>query len=466
MASVKVCNQGTRGGSTDVELYFSEDEVITPGGPMGGDYPLGMAYVGWLEPGQCATRQVQAYSWVPQGVFYLGAYVDPYQNRMELQEDNNAFTGSRTGVGNEPDFVVAEVKGPANVRPGEPFTASVRVCNQGTRGGSTDVELYFSEDEVITPGGPMGGDYPLGMVYVGWLEPGQCISRQVQAYSWVPQGVFYLGAYVDPYRNWLELQEDNNAFTGSRTGVGNEPDFVVTEVKGPASVRPGESFMASVKVCNQGTRGGSTDVELYFSEDAVITPGGPMGGDYPLGMAYVGWLEAGQCATRQVQAHSWVPQGAFYLGAYVDPYQNRLELQEDNNAFTGSRTGVGNEPDFVVTEVQGPLLVRMGASFSATITVCNQGTEPGSTDVELYFSEDAVITPNGPWPGNEDFLAGSMPTGHLEPGQCSSLPILAFAWLPRDGVFYLGAYVDPHRQRAELIESNNGHVGQLIFVQP
>jgi large repetitive protein len=143
-----------------------------------------------------------------------------------------------------------------------------------------------------------------------------------------------------------------------------------------------------------------------------------------------------------------------------------VELREDNNAFTGGRLSVGLMPDFVVTEVQGPLLVRMGDPFSASITVCNQGTVAGSTEVALLFSEDAVITPPFPGPGLEDFFAGLVHTGPLEPGQCSSLPLQAFVSTPQAGVFYLGAYVDPHRQHVEFIEGNNSHAGQLVFVQP
>jgi len=205
-------------------------------------------------------------------------------------------------------------------------------------------------------------------------------------------------------------------------------------------------------------------VELYLSEDAVITPSGPLPGDYPLGMQPTGWLEPGQCTSLQLQANAWGPEGTLYLGAYVDPYQSRAELREDNNTYVGGLIGVGNGPDFVVTAVSGPTLVQMGASFSASVTVCNQGTMGDSTDVELYLSEDDVITPNGPPPG--DSFVGGVSTGYLQPGQCTSLPVSGSAWVPQDGVYYLGAYVDPFESRAELIESNNVLVGQLVFVQP
>jgi hypothetical protein len=48
-------------------------------------------------------------------------------------------------------------------------------------------------------------------------------------------------------------------------GVGNKADFIVTSVKGPASVQSGQSFTAQVTVCNQGQQGDSTEVGVFLS---------------------------------------------------------------------------------------------------------------------------------------------------------------------------------------------------------
>ncbi|WP_309895417.1 CARDB domain-containing protein [Archangium sp.] len=474
-ATVTVCNQGTVADSTDVEFYLSSDAVITrpmPPGPMM-DQPLGMISTSYLNPGQCQTltRSVNAY--VPsEGVWYLGAGADPGNYRPELLEDNNTLAGTRMGMGNKPDFIVTEVTGPVSVKMGQSFTATVTVCNQGTTGDSTDVELYLSSDATITPAMPPGPmtDQPLGMMPVDYLNPGQCqtLTRSVYA-SVMTEGPWYLGAAVDPGGYRPELLEDNNTLAGTRMGVGNKPDFVVTSVTGPASVKPGQPFTATVTVCNQGTMGDSTDVELYLSSDAVITPAVPPGPptDQPVGMVPVGYLNPGQCQTSSLSSNAYVPsEGAWYLGAVADPGNYRPELFDDNNTRVGTRMGVGNKADFVVTSVIGPTSVRTSQSFTATVTVCNQGTMGDSTDVELYLSSDAVITPAMPPGPLTDQPLGMTPMAYLNPGQCQTFTQSFTAWVPNPGAWYLGAVADSRSGRPELLEDNNSRAGTLMSVTP
>jgi subtilase family serine protease len=472
-ATVTVCNQGTQGDSTDVELYLSSDAIITrpmPPGPMT-DQLLGMMSTPYLDPGQCQTLSRSVYAYVPsEGAWYLGAAADPGDYRPEFLEDNNALAGTRMGVGNKADFVVTEVTGPVSAVPGQQFTATVTVCNQGTQGDSTDVELYLSSDAIITPAMPPGSmtDQPLGMMPVDYLNPGQCqtLSRSVYA-SVMTEGPWYLGAAVDPGGYHPELIKDNNTLAGTRLGVGNKADFVVTSVTGPASVKPGQPFTATVTVCNQGTMPDSTDVELYLSSDAVITPAVPPGQmtDQPVGAMYSGYLNPGQCQTTTLPTSAYVPsEGAWYLGAVADPGNTRFELLEDNNTRVGTRMGVGNKADFVITSVVGPTSVRMNQQFTATVTVCNQGTQGDSTDVALYLSSDAVIAPAmPPGPLTDQFL-GMMPSTWLNPGHCQTFSLSINAWIPNPGAWYLGAVADPTHGRHELLEDNNTRVGSLLFV--
>jgi hypothetical protein len=468
-ATVTVCNQGTQADSTDVELYLSSDAVITPKSPSSGpmaDHPLGMMYTRYLEPGQCETLSRSLHAGAPsEGAWYLGAVADPGNMRPELLEDNNTLAGTRMGVGSRPDFIVTAVTGMGNVKPGQQFTVSVTVCNQGTQPDSTEVELYLSLDTLITP----GMDQPVGKVFAQSLNPEQCrtLSRSVYA-GGSSEGPWYLGAVADPFDNRPEFIEDNNALAGAPMGVGYRSDFVVTEVTGPASVKPGQSFTATVTVCNQGTIPDSTDVEFYFSSDAVITPAMPMSPqtDHALGaLMPTRYLEPGQCQTLSRFVEAWVPsEGPWYLGAAADPHKDRPEFLEGNNTLAGTRMGVGNRPDFIVTEVTGPVSVKSGQSFTATVTVCNQGTQADSTDVELYFSSDTLISSPTPSDPMSDQAVGMMPTDYLEPGQCQTFTRSVSAWVPNPGIWYLGAAADPGRGRSELIEDNNALAGTRMGV--
>jgi subtilase family serine protease len=180
----------------------------------------------------------------------------------------------------------------------------------------------------------------------------------------------------------------------------------------------------------------------------------------------VGWLEAGQCATQQVPVNANVPtEGAWYLGAIADPRNFTVELLEDNNAKAGTRMGVGYKPDFVVTAVSGPASAQMGGSFTASVTVCNQGTYAGSAEVELFLSNDATITAYSPGqPYNADNFIGGMPMGWLEAGQCATQQVPVNAYAPTSGTWYLGAITDPRNYMQELLEDNNSLAGSTLDV--
>ncbi|WP_437942829.1 CARDB domain-containing protein [Sorangium sp. So ce341] len=99
----------------------------------------------------------------------------------------------------------------------------------------------------------------------------------------------------------------------------------------PPSVLPGGSFDAEVTVCNQGTQPSyGTDVELRLSTDATVTAD-----DLPAGGGPVPYLDPGQCATVTFPASAYAPDGAYHLGAIVDPHAWISELIETNNATTG-----------------------------------------------------------------------------------------------------------------------------------
>ncbi|NMO15136.1 hypothetical protein HPC49_04345 [Pyxidicoccus fallax] len=504
-ASVTVCNQGTAPttSASSVELYLSMDTSLTlsgPGVPSSSDQqPIGMVGLPPLSAGQCVTQSANVAAYPPpesqgNGAFYLGAIVDPSQSEPELREDNNATAGSLVGVGHASDLVVTEVKGPASVRPGDAFTATVTVCNQGTvLAYAPSVELYLSMDATLALSGPglpaPTGQQPLGMVPVPSLEVGQCVTRSANVTAspppaWQGDGALYLGAIADPSQSEPELREDNNITVGGLMGVGFRPDLVVTSVKGPASVRPGDSFMATVTVCNQGTAPTSSApfVDLYLSMDTALTSHNAM--PPPLDQQWIGFvtvphLDVGQCATVGEYATvfslppAWSGEGALYLGAVVDWNSSPTdELRKDNNATVGSLMGVGFRSDLVVTEVKGPASMRPGDMHTATVTVCNQGTEPTSNgpSVELYLSMDTTLTlpqPGGPMPMEQQSL-GTLPLPFLAAGECVTSghrftvqPPLAWQG---EGVLYLGAIVDVNQVVPELREDNNAAVGNSMGV--
>jgi subtilase family serine protease len=376
------------------------------------------------------------------------------------------------GVGYKPDFTITTVTGPTSVKPGNAFTVNTTVCNRGQQAGTTDVELYLSADTIVRgPPPPLPPeDFYLGALTSISLAPGACTTRAlpVTAPS-VPEGGYYLGAVADPYNSRVELLEDNNALAANVIGVGNRADFVITAVTGPYSVKPGNPFTVSATVCNRGQLGDITDVELYLSADTLVrapTPPQPPE-DLYLGVLTGISLAPGACLTRSmpVTAPS-VPDGAYYLGAVADPYNSRVELREDNNAKAGNVIGVGNRSDFVITALTGPTTVVKGASFSASVTLCNRGQLTDTTDVEFYFSANTTIRAPSPFLPPEDFYLGSLAGVTLTPGTCTTRIVTLAANVAAPASYYLGAVADPYNSRVEFLEDNNTRAGTYMSVTP
>ena len=493
-AQVTVCNQGNSGDSAHVMVLLSADTTLqVPGASPapGDDAIVGGNSAPYLSPGQCIPMYVGGYapppssSPSPEGIFYLGAVVDSSNARAETDETNNSKLGGRIGVGLKPDFVVTSVTGPASAFPGQPITAEVTVCNQGTEGNSTSLVVLLSEDATLQAPGASpapGDDRVLGAsIQLPWLDREQCFTQYVNGPVPSPssgsEGVFYLGAVVDPDNTRSEFFEDNNGGLGNRIGVGYRADFVVTAVTaGTPNVKPGQGLTAQVTVCNQGTQYGSTDVVALLSADANAQfPGSSPApsDDQVLGWGFVSSLAPGRCATVPVSGNAYPPStgpssgGAVYLGAVVDPGGYSAELIEDNNSKVGDRVGVGHGVDYVVTAVKTPVpSVKPGQSLTVQVTVCNQGTQAdsGGTGVVVLLSADAVIQLPGYTPAtSEDNVLNGTSVPPLAVGQCVTVPVSGNVSTPFEAV-HLGAVVDPGNYNPELLEDNNSKAGDRLGV--
>lgn len=461
VAPVTVCNRGNAPSSgTDVSLYASVDATLeVPPAPTA-DYPLGMVGVPSLQPGECRTEPANIFAG-PIGAYWVIAVVDPWNSVMELIESNNILVGGLIGLGSGPDLVVTAIDAPPSAQ-GQ-FDVRVTACNQGTAPSSSfGASVYASQDDVITPMVPLpGGDLPVAWAQFQALMPGQCKTELTSASAFA-QGAFYLGAVADESDGVPELIESNNTFVGQLIGFGSGPDLVVSALLAPPSASG--SFVVEVTACNQGTMASwSTDVTLYLSQDANIVPPafpGPYT-DQPAGWVGLPGLQPGQCETLSTSAFAG-PQGAYYLGAVVDEFDNIPELIEVNNVFVGAQIGLGFGPDLVVTAVSGPPSAQ--GQFEVRVTTCNQGTtSSGGGDVALYLSADQTITSAYGQPFFVDFPVGLSFVPGLQPGQCHTG--LTSVWsAPGQGAFYLGAIVDEGNFEMELLEGNNVFVGGLIGI--
>lgn len=512
-ATVTVCNQGTDyASSSDLELHFSTLPTLEmprwsgSGSPLPvTQTPIGNISVPHLDAGHCISQSIQASTQLPPDALfaqplYLGAIIDGWGNVEELREDNNTFVSGIMGVGDGPDLVITAVQAPPNVGPFATFHPTVTVCNQGTaHSDSTLVEFHLSTEEALVmprwngPGNPLPPtQQPIGELSVPFLNPGRCFTGSAVATlapppATAPDQKLYLGALVDGLQSQEELREDNNIFMSGRMGVGHASDLVITSLTGPASVEANTAFTATVTVCNQGTyESYPTELEVHLSTEASMAmpewygPGIPI----PASQVYAGALgvpalDVDDCVTLQVPSWSSLPflaqpEQPLYLGAAINPDLLAGELREDNNTFVGDLMGVGAGPDLIVTAVQAPVSVELNGNFTASVTVCNQGTQTsGSVLLDLYFSTRAQVvmpqwnSPGAPYPRTQE-LIGSWNVQPLNPGQCITEPVPAWVARPEEAEphhpLYLGAIIDSNQMQAELREDNNIFVSGLMGV--
>ncbi|RKG64190.1 hypothetical protein D7W79_39405, partial [Corallococcus exercitus] len=504
-----VCNVGTAdsGGSARLQLTLStQDAVVFPAQPAPLDsptqVPVGNVDVPFLPAGRCQTLTVDALAFQPQEArprqpLYLGAVIDSNRTLPEVREDNNTLTQGLVGLGVDPDLVVTDVQAPANLRDGQPFTASYTVCNVGLSPASSfGVAMYTSVDAApptVAPAqstGPLPGYAFLGRAQVNTtLTPGQCLTQSGTFYAQRPpelgplplSSTLNLSAVVDTSS---DLRADNNGFAVGPVGLGNGPDLVVTALQGPTSARPAAPFTSSVKVCNVGTQptSGPSQVAVYLSTGDTLPAPSAQSGAPDASVSLVGTLSVpslaeGACVTQSLTGPATLPalatpQQPLFLGAAVDPGAALPELREDNNTFVAGRMGVGVGADLVVTGLTFPDTVAPREPFTATARVCNQGTEGASTTPVMFVvSPEANVTPPSPgtpFPSTSQYLAGQLDAPPLAAGQCQDLPVTLRAdrpWdAPMSAPLYLSAVVDPFQGQVDLRRDNNVSPGRRLGV--
>lgn len=473
-AQAVVCNRGTQSGSADLELVISTDAVINP--PFDGTPPtptsdvrVGLVPVPTLAAGQCISQPITGRATppgAPTGSFFLGAVINWSQRTIELNPKNNASSALRFDVGNGPDFRVGSLFVPTSAVPGATFTATANVCNVGTAPGFTDVRLLLSTDAVLTssPTPLPTDDLIIGTASLN-LNPGACQAIPMTAVAQAPNGdgSYFVGLIVDPANLVPELNETNNKSAAPSMLIGNGPDFSITSISSPVSVLPGATFSAVVSVCNLGTQSGTTRLDVVLSADSIISLA-PGSLDVPVGGTSV-TLAAGQCQGVTVPSTAvQVSAGnSAVIGAIVDAQGAVRELLETNNTRVGSTVFIGSLPEFVISAVSVPSSALPGAPFTATATVCNRGTVPGTTSVDLVLSTDSLLTPTAaPGPG-ADRTMGTV-TITLAPGACAAQALSGTADASPGGPLFVGAVVDLNGAVAEFSETNNVSAATQMLV--
>ncbi len=438
--TVTVCNRGNQPGGTDLDLLSSADTTIAA--PP--DFFIGSAPRFTLSAGECRGVAVQTFA-PPSGTSFLGAIA--VRGDFELVSTNNTSPARRIEVGTMAELTVTSVTAPGSALPGTAFSTQATLCNNGTVAATTSGVVVLASSRTFVLPSPSA--VPVGAFTVT-IPPSNCVSQTVSGTATPPPGVTaaFLAVVLDQFNSVPEFNETNNQLASTTTmGIGSMPDFRVSSVTAPTSVTPGSPFTANATVCNIGTVAGSTDVELRLATT-------------PVGMAPV-TLNPNQCLSVAIPGFANTPAGPgagtlSSLTATADPRGVIPEFSETNNVSPAFTMAIGFGPDFVVTSVSVPSALAPGQPFTATVTACNRGTAPGSTQVDLLISTDSVLSLT-----SDVRAPGGVFT--LSAGQCLSQSVPSFMPVPPPPpapgavgtTFFIGGVADPNVSVLELNETNN-----------
>lgn len=439
---VSARNIGTRTTTSGfgADVYFSADQVITPGV----DTLLGRVALPAVAAG--ATRTSTLSTRVPamlmRGVYYVGAIVDPENVVPEATKGNNTAISGPFLVGPE---LNGTIRGPATTGPGETFDATLNIQSDGSPVPSVGYQIYLSVNETLDAQDIL---VATGTAAVGG-QPSAVVTVPVTLALGLQPAGYHLAVRFDPANAIIEIDETNNTNVSPDTLRVVGPDIVAADLVGATSAFRGLSYDVTATLRNAGgARAENFYYAFYFSDNQLITITDPKLGEIgPITLA------GGQTITvhHTFTVASTIAAGNYYLGIISDSTSQILEEVENNNIKRQTAAVVVRDPapDFATTALTPAGGGAAGESLVVARTLSNVGNAGGDLSYAIFLSRDATIDPA------TDIALG---TGQVRLGAAQDDEGVDMALVPSDtpaGNYYVGYVVDPGNTVAELSESNN-----------
>ena len=356
--SVTIRNRG--GGVTPlISLYYyrSSNDTIS----MRTDTEVGFEFLSSLGANKSDTESITLIAPMTPGTYYYGACAGIMHD--EANQGNNCSDAVKitvsqsqpervpTGleglgevlppevieiIGGTPGLVVQSMSvSKSTVSPGERFTLTAIVANQGTaESGPTTLRFYRSENAIITT-----GDTRLETVSVSGLGlplGGRSKSTErITLTAPTSPGIYYYGACVD------REEGEPDCSDAVKVTVRGAPDLAIESVRAdPPTVAPGEKFKLYATLKNQGTgHSSSTTLRYYRSDNPIISPS-----DTQIGRGNRNPLAPNGTITKYFKVTAPTTPGTYYYGVCVD--------EVDSESNTGNNCHI----DAVPVTVKSPTL--------------------------------------------------------------------------------------------------------------
>ena len=304
----------------------------------------------------------------------------------ERRTDNNVFTVPIT-VTNPADLAVdTPTVDKSTLAPGESFTLTATVRNQGGgNSGAATLTYYRSTDATITTTDTTVGTADAIGILSGSNTVNNTSTQTVALTAPSTPGTYYYGACVST--SFYELNTQNNCSAAVTITVSAPPDLVADlfEIRGGYTLAPSERFTLDATVRNEGVgTSATTTLRLYESTDRRFRT------DNQVDRVSVSALTSNISSSESFRLVAPSEAGTYYYRVHVDVVANEVVTHN-------------NWSDYIVVFVEAPLVMESlrpskfalsaGERFTLTATVKNDGdTASARTAVEFYRSDDNRIT--------------------------------------------------------------------------
>jgi subtilase family serine protease len=377
----------------------------------------GTQSIGALQPGQSdgPPVTVAVYSDTVPATYVLQACADGGGDRFESDETNNCTnsTGRVTVLEPstlKPDLVVTALTDPpAQAAPGDSFSVTATVTNDGTAPIAASTTKFYLANTADATRKNLNGTQSIGA-----LQPGQSDGPQVTVavYSDTVPGTYVLQACADGGGDLPESDETNNCTNSTGTvtvavAARLTHDLVVTALTDPpATALPGDSFPVTATVKNQGTGAIGTSTTKFYLVNVADSSRKNLNG-----LQSVPALPAGESAapSATVVLYSDTTPGTYRLQACADGDGNLSESDETNNCLNSAGTvSVSDGPDLVVVSIGvPPISAQLEKTFKLANTVKNVGVVRSGPTVTKFSLVSATTTVD---------LGGTQDVPPLDPG--------------------------------------------------
>ena len=378
--------------STTLRWRRSSNSSITTSDPQ-----EGTDGVGALSAGGASSESIALNAPNTPGTYYYGATVDTVSGESDIGNNNSGSVSvvveaeSTTAPDLTVDTPTISPAGP--FMPGETFTLTTTVRNMGDA-NSASTTLRWRATSIL----PLDNSSPqVGTDAVSALSGGGSGQESILLTAIATPGTYYYGATVDPVTG--ESDTGNNA-SGAITVVVREetpagPDLVVEipSVNPAGNLTPGESFILSTTVRNQGdSSSASTTLRWRSSNNNIISTS-----DLQVGTDFVPGIGPGSFGQESIALLAPSAPGTYYYGATVDAVTG--ESDTGNNA-SGSVA--------VVVEAAASPFPVLTLTQTSTHNVYTW-TNPDGYSLQLVCDEDNPIGPGSSY----SIALNNIPTSQL-----------------------------------------------------